>query len=252
MVEVLVSKEVDNCLKVDNVLVKQMFDYVKSQTFFKYKEAMSTLKSRHHGYESDDFIQEVMQLVLTSLQTKKFPTFGQLKKFIRCTMEFHYLKEKRKYFYTKSRGSFMTASMEEPTSESRTIGDSIAYDKVETYENVDLHRIMSKNLFLQYDWHTCKIGKLQDFKKTANGLLLSINQFIKLQMYYGMRETCNYYKRHGFYMTKTTFEILSQAIIDYAVEQNLIEKELPAVTKKRVIQTSDELKSYMTNSLKVL
>lgn len=251
MVEVLAKGDVEKYLEIDNSVVKTLFDYVKGQTFFKYKEAMSTLKSRHHGYESEDFIQEVMQLVLTSLQTKKFPTLGQLKKFVRCTMEFHYLKEKRKYFYTKSRGSFLTTSIEEPLSDSRTIADTISYNKVIDTGSFDLHRIMSKNLFLQYDWHICKIGKLRDFKQTSNGLLLSINQFIKLQMYYGMRETCNYYKRRGFYMTKTTFEILSQAIIDYAIEQNLLEKEITVIKKKKELSTSKETESYMTNSLKV-
>lgn len=240
MVKSIMSSLCTSNVQFNDETVKMMYDYVSKFVRFKYKSALDTLKSRHHGYEEEDFIQEVMQKIMQAFETKVFPSIGQLKNYAKCIIEFHYLKEKRKYFYTKSRGTYIQISMEEELADNLTLGDLLTDSKndIDTYIMFDFKHILEKNLFLWYDWHTCRVGTFEELKRAKTGSLFSVNRFIVAQSSLGMRGTCRYYKENGFYMTQSTFDTLSQAIIDYAHSLELIqeEQELHYVPKVTNIQ----------------
>lgn len=235
------SQKVD-CVEVNDRTIKQIYDYIKRAIAFKHSSAISTLSSRHIGYDEDDFIQEIMQLLLVSLQTKKFTSFNKLKSFIQMTIKFHYLKEKRKYFYTKSRGSFVTVSLDDYLNEYRKIED-VLEDSLNVgidVDSIDLQNLFDKNLYILFDWSTCRIGKLKDFNSYKKGYLLSINQFIKVQMIYGRIDTCKYYKQNGFYMTRNTFNIITQSILEYIKNIGFIENtEIKSYSFKKTKNLKD-------------
>ena len=206
-------------LELNNGLIKQIYQHVNFLANFRYKNAISILQSKHIGYETEDFVQEVLQEITRQFKTKKFPTINHLKSFINLVMEFHYLKEKRKYFFTKSRGPFTCVSLDDDANDYRKIEDTLS-SQISTM-NFDLHNLLSKKLYISYDWKTIKIIKREDFK-SQKSLLLSVNKFIELQIINGLRETCKIYKNSGFYMTKTLFNQFSQAIIDYAKRNDLL------------------------------
>lgn len=213
----------DQCVQINDDTIRRTYNYVKKLVALRYKTAIEALQSRHIGYEEEDFIQEVMQILLKELRIKKFESFGKFKAFIKLSASWHYLHEKRKYFYTKSRGSCYTVSLEKSVNDGQTLGDTLGID--EDTEKYNLHFIMKKKLYVKFDWKTYKVGKLADFRNDKKGILLSVNHFIRAMQYYGMKDTCNYYKQNGFYMTRNIFNNLSQAIINYAKDTNLLEKE---------------------------
>lgn len=210
-------------VQINNETIQRTYNYVKKLVAFRYKSGIEALQSRNTGYEEEDFIQDLMQILLKELKIKQFATFGKFKAFIKLAASWHYLHEKRKYFHTKSRGSCRTVSFEKTINENQTVEDVLG--KYEDEGKYDLYFIMKKNLYVRFDWKTYKVGKLEDFKNDKNGMLLSVNHFIKAMQYYGMKDTCNYYKQNGFYMTRNVFNNMSQAIINYAKDTNLLEQE---------------------------
>lgn len=220
------TKEEEGNLVLNNDLVKAIYKHVDMLADSKYKIPIETLKQRHKSYEAEDFVQDTVKLILDAFKTKTFATFSKLKGFINLTMEYHYLKEKRKYFQTQSRGSAICMSFEDPADSIRsigeTIGDTVEYGK--SYENdlFDLYNIYSKNLYVFFNWEKPVVGTLKELKHFKKGFFISVNHFIKYQKDNGADETCRFYKENKFYMTKNTFEIISQAIIDYAKEHELI------------------------------
>ena len=222
MVKTVERKE-DECLQLNDELIKTMYTYVNGLLSFTYKNAIDTLKSRNWGYEADDFIQEVMQLLLDAFKTKSFANMGKLKNYIKSVVSFHYLKQKRMHFYTKQRGGFQKVSLSEPSMDYKLFEDIITYeDKSICSDKYDLHHLMQKNLFISVKNHTYKVGQLKDFSSDNSGQLLSVNQFIKIQNDYGLLETCKIYKNHGFYMTRKVFNELSQSIMNYAKDFDLL------------------------------
>lgn len=217
MVKELVEKS--KYLELNNDLIKKIYQHVSFLANFRYKASIEVLQSRHVGYEIEDFVQETVQEIFRQFKTKKFPTINHLKKFINLVMEFHYLKEKRKYFYTKSRGPFTCVSLDDDVNDYRKIEDTIS-SQISTM-NFDLHNLLSKHLYISYNWHTAKIITKNDFSKEKS-IILSVNKFIELQIINGFKETCKIYKNAGFNMTKMIFDQFSQAIIDYAKENDLL------------------------------
>lgn len=214
---------VSDTLKLTNSVMKEMHDYVMSQLNYTYKNAIETLKTRNWGYEAEDFAQEVMQLLIDAFKTKSFENMGKLKSYTKSVISFHYLKQKRAYFYTKQRGGFQKVSLSEPSMDYKLFEDIITYDeKAIDTDKYDLQHLMQKNLFISAKNHTYKVGQLKDFRKDTSGQMLSVNKFIEIQNAYGELETCRLYKNHGFYMTKKVFDELSQSILNYAKDFDLL------------------------------
>ena len=130
--------EKDQYLELTNGLIKQIYQHVNFLANFRYKASIETLQSRHVGYEIEDFVQETVQEIVKQFKTKKFPTINHLKSFINLVMEFHYLKEKRKYFYTKSRGPYTCVSLDEDINDYRKIEDTLSSQM--TTSNFDLYK----------------------------------------------------------------------------------------------------------------
>ena len=211
--------EKDDYLELNDHLIKQIYQHANFLANFRYKNAIEVLQSKHVGYEVEDFVQEIVQEIFRQFKTKKFPTINHLKKFINYVMSFHYLKEKRKYFYTKSRGPYTCVSLDEFTNDYRKVEDTI--ESKPFISNFDLYNLLSKNLYISYNWKSIKIITTKDFSKEKS-MLLSVNKFIELQIINGTKETCRLYKESGFPMTKMLFDKFSQAIIDYTNEHNLL------------------------------
>lgn len=226
--------ESTNCLQLNDELVKEIYKQVDKLADFKYRVPIETLKTRHKTYEPEDFVQDTVKLVIQAFKTKTFKTLSNLKGFINTTMEFHYLKEKRKYFYTH-RGDAFVSSFDDPVTDFMTVGDTITYDYKPNYDNFELHNIMSKNLYVVFDWQTYKVCRLNELKKFKKGIAISVNYFIQAQRELGMRDTCRHYKDKGFYMTQNVFEGLSTAIIDYMKEHDLllVEQSRPKYNPER-------------------
>lgn len=209
---------------------------------FRFSRPIEVLQTRNTGYEKEDFVQEVVQQVCKLFETKKFPTINHLKKMIRLTMSYHYLHEKRKYFYTKSRGGIQCTSLEEDINDYRKVEDTVAVDTSYSNESIyDLHRLYSKNLYIAYDWNVAKVITSDQFKDYTNHCIISVNFFINKQREVGMVDTCKFYKDNGYYMTKRTFDYLSQTIIDYLKANDiLLIEDIKERTVKPIARMSDE------------
>lgn len=230
-------------LQFNAATVKQAYNHIKALAGFKYKEPIKTLKSRHHGYEAEDFIQETMQIILNESQKKSFPTINHLKAFINKTMSFHYLKEKRKYFYTKQRGSAKEVSIDDnftqiDTGKTMLIAEMLTYDKDEdktVAQDIDVRALTSKHLYVVYDWknllEVCTLSELKDYK---TGYALSVNHLVQTLTERGERETCKYYKSIGFFMTKSILDSVSSAIIKYIKDNHIVEvaEDKPVIQPK--------------------
>ena len=77
----LLEKE-KSFLEVNSQLYKDIYQHVTFLASFRFKSAIEYLRTAHHGYEVEDFIQETMRLLTDSLDKKKFPSMRHLKKFI--------------------------------------------------------------------------------------------------------------------------------------------------------------------------
>ena len=211
--------EKDQYLELTNGLIKQIYQHANFLANFRYKVSIETLQSRHVGYEIEDFVQEIVQEIVKQFKTKKFPTINHLKSFINLVMEFHYLKEKRKYFYTKSRGPYTCVSLDEDINDYRKIEDTLS-SQMTTF-NFDLYNLFNKHLYISYDWKIAKIITKKDFANQKS-LLMSVNKFVELQIINGAKQTCKIYKDAGFHMTKAIFTLFSQTILDYAKNNDLL------------------------------
>ncbi len=215
--------KVSEKLQLTNSVMKEMYTYVMNQLNYTYKNAIETLKTRNWGYEAEDFAQEVLQLLVEAFKTKSFENMGRLKSYTKSVISFHYLKQKRAYFYTKQRGGFQKVSLYEPSMDYKLFDDIITYDeKSINTDKYDLQHLMQKNLFISIKNHTYKVGQLKDFRKDNAGQMISVNRFIEIQNAYGILETCRLYKNHGFYMTRKIFDEISQSIMNYAKDFDLL------------------------------
>ena len=222
----------EQCLSLTNDTIKEAYKHVTFLASFRYRRPIEVLQTRHRGYGIEDFIQETMTIILQEFSKKKFPTINHLKSFINLTMQWHYLKEKRKYFYTKQRGEFLEVSINDSAAKSnsediRTIGDTLTYDKNEVAnlsDMIDLHHICHKHLFIAYDWKdTLEVCKVSELKKYRHCYALSFNHFIKVLQEQGERGTCAYFKERGFFMTRKVLDAISQKLIQYFKDNQLIE-----------------------------
>lgn len=251
MVEALMVAQKESNLQLTSDLIKIMYDYVKKLLNYKYSHAITVLSSRNHGYTEEDFIQEVLQLLVIDFKKKSFANLGKLKNYIKSVVSFHYLKEKRKYFYTKQRGGFICLSLDETYENSaKCLGDVLIAKESQSLstEQYDLHNLMQKNLYICCHSHSYKVGPLKEFRKDRQGILLSVNQFIKVQRVYGLSETCKFYKNHGFYMTKTTFDEVSQSILNYAKDLDLLSFTDTDYCKVRKQLVDIDFKNYVQKS----
>lgn len=213
----------ENVLELDKKLLKEIYCHVNKQMIYKYGSLVEVLKSRHHGYDIEDFAQETIELVINAFKNKLFTNLNQLKGFINSTMKFHYLKEKRKYFYTKQRGTATCISLNDTIFENKCIEDLIEDPKDFNDDSTfDLHHLQSKNLLIAFKNNDCHIIKSIELKNFSGFHIISVNHFINIQIKLGQKETCKYFKKKGLYMTKDLFEFISQKIIDYCKENNLL------------------------------
>lgn len=208
-------------LELNSAVLKEVYQQVDKLANSKYKTAIHTLQTRHKGYESEDFVQEAVEKVVKAFSTKNFATLSKLKGFINFVMEFHYLKEKRKFFYTH-RGLATVVSFDDPIIEDLTIGDTIEAPSTVQLNELDKHSLFNKNLFLINTNNYYSICTLEELRKYKSGIAISINYFIEIQRDLGLQELCRYYKNNGFYMTKPIFEEISQVIIDYIQLNQLV------------------------------
>lgn len=239
--------------KLSNKDIKELYRHCTILANSKYKEPIKVLQSRNIGYSVDDFVQETMQIVLDSLTKKSFKSLQKLKSFAYKTMEFHYLKEKRKYFYTKQRGSMQCVSIEDKVLPvhgeagqnffSEYLEDPkshIDIDKLalQDLQKRDLQVAIKGNMYSLVEAEY--LDKLPDMKNT---FILSVNHFINLQYSIGFKESCRYYKSKGFNMTRTIYNNINIAIMSYLYRNNLLEK--PVVEKSKI-----EHKHVMSNPIK--
>lgn len=240
--------------KLSNKVIRELYKHCTMLANSKYKEPIKVLQSRNIGYTTEDFVQETMQILLDLLSKKSFDTLQKLKSFAFKTMEFHYLKEKRKYFYTKQRGSMQCISIEENILPVHgEAGQNYFSDELEdtkSYINSDdltLQNIYSKNLLIAIKHNTYSIVEAKHFNKLpdkSNMSILSLNHFMTLQHSHGFKESCKYYKSIGFNMTKKIYDNISTAITAYLHKNNLI--ELP----ETYFQKLEKPKSFMHNPIK--
>lgn len=222
------SRERNERLVLDNNTLKSIYQHTRFLANFRFLRPVQVLQTRNTGYEIEDFVQEVVQKVCELFNTKTFPTMNHLKSMIRRTMEFHYLHEKRKYFYTKSRGNYSCASLDSLINDNRTLGDTVALESI-TCNTDDLYNfdiIKSRHLYVAYDWEKAFIiDNIGQFKNHSNKYLLSVNFFISKLREYGYRETCKYFKDNGFYMTRTICEQISTTIISYLKDNDYLSSD---------------------------
>jgi hypothetical protein len=193
---------------------------------------MSILKQRHKSYDPEDFVQDSMSLITKQLETKSFANIKKLKCFINTLMKFHYTKEKRKYYHTYKREGIVE-SFEDPVSTETenlilgdTLSDTVGYDKIkELDDSWTLKTIQSRNLYVYVYHGKYKVIEPSEIKQYSKGLLLSINNFIQVQRDHSRKETCTKYKLNNFRMSTSNFEQISQIIIDYMKDNNLISFE---------------------------
>lgn len=212
-------------LCINNETLKIIYQHVIFLVSYKYSTALKILKDRNRGFDKDDFIQDCVSLILNSFETKSFETIYHLKSFINKTMNFYFLREKRKYYQTKQRASYNQCSLDEYETDDYFIYKSVNCQKDINLDKLYLDSIKNKNLYVIYNNNkvldVCDISKVKEYKY---GCILSVNSFIKLQLECGFKETCRIYKQKGFYMTKKRFDEISQAIIDYANTNGYIPK----------------------------
>lgn len=218
-------------IELSNGTINLLYKHITMLTNSKYKEAIKVLQQRNRGYCAEDFAQEVLQLLLESFKTKTFSTMSKLKSFVNKIMEFHYLKEKRKYYYTMQRGSMQCVSIEDTVSSSSsdksiTYSDTIADSKqCMNIDLLDLYNLKSKKLQIIIKGNTYAIVELAHLHKLENqknAYILSVNNFIDLQNNFGFKESCRHYKSMGFNMTKSMYENINNAIIYYLRQNNFI------------------------------
>ena len=227
----LSHEEEQQYLELNKDTLKFIQEYVGILAKSKYRESIKTLQSRNVGYEVDDFIQDGVQRVITQFKVKTFISRAKLKKFIQKVLEYHYLKEKRKYFYTKQRGFFMTLSIEESAGMTKTIEDTLCAKETD-FDLLDLQYFEDKNLYIICDWKKFIVCKAEELKKHKIGYAVPVNYFIQAQRELGLVDTCKHFKERGFYMTRKFFNDMSQAIIDYAIEHEMLEKETSNIRQK--------------------
>lgn len=218
----ILTKEKSDYLICTNEVISEAYKHIKLLANCKYKRAIKTLQTRHKSYNVEDFIQDTMQIILKEFTRKKFPSINHLKSFINKSMSFHYLKEKRKYFYTKQRGSIEERSIYEPITDYATLGDTISYDNSKSIDLLSLSDLLKRNLYVVYDWSTAKVCTLQELKQYNEGYILSVNHFIQKQREDSIINVCKYFKQQGFYMTRTIFNDISQEIVNYIKRNNIL------------------------------
>ena len=259
MTQILGSEQQQDYLQFDNATIKEIYSYVTMLVNSRYKEPIKTLQARHHGYSSEDFIQEVMLIILKESKAKKFPTINHLKSFIKLTAEFHYLKEKRKYYFTKQRGSYSEVSIFDSTTNvddgsSKLIAETLTYDKNEhehIAELLDLQSLLKKNLYVVYDWRqlleVCTVHELKNYK---TGYALSVANLLKVLQEYGAKDACKHFKEVGFFMTRKILDDISQKLIQYIKDNKIIEVtvERPAYIDRH--KTREERFKYITDAQK--
>lgn len=244
----MVGKLVDEAqviAKLDRKTLDIIYQHTWFLANFRFARPIEVLQSRHSGYSKEDFVQEVVTLMFKHFESgKTFPTVNHLKKIIHKTMEFHYLKEKRKYFWTKSRGGVQCTSLDESVNDYRKIGDTIMVEtEVKADSMQDFRLFLDKDLYVAYDWVKPVVITKEEFRDYQGYYLMSVNKFIEKQRDLGVNETCKSYKTAGCYITKSIFEQISQSIIDYAKEHKLleIEEEHTYVPSNRYIGLEDKL-----------
>lgn len=218
------TKERKQGLPLNESTLAIIYQHTRFLANFRFLESIKVLQTRHTGYEIEDFVQEVVIKVCELFEKKSFPTVNHLKKMIHYTMSYHYLHEKRKYFYTKQRGGSFCISLDETINDHQELIDTL-YDK-SILEDYDLQFIYSKNLYIAYDWKKADIITIEDLKYNTDKYLMSLNYFINKQLEGGIRYTCRYFKNAGFYMTRKIFDDICNTIITYLYDNNLAVKEV--------------------------
>lgn len=218
----LLEKE-KSFLEVNSQLYKDIYQHVTFLANFRFKSAIEYLRTAHHGYEVEDFIQETMRLLTDSLDKKKFPSMRHLKKFISKTMEFHYLYEKKKYFQTKQRsGSQNEDSLDRMIDEHRDILDTVFDKKSLLFDNLQLKQILQENLYVIYN--NGKVSICKDiFNLRKDDKIFSVNFLLKLQYEKDTKDkVCRHYKDNGIWFTKNMLDEVNSLLYDYYKEKELI------------------------------
>lgn len=218
--------EEQECIALTASNVRALFNYVSSKVWRKKHLIIDTLQSRDWSYTAEDFIQGVMQCILVQVGKKKFPTINHLKKFASKCIDYYYSHEKRKLFYTKQRGSFLTKSIDDPLTDYMTVGDTIQYENSTESDKLDYDTFRQYNLFVVCCNNVFTVCTAKELKNFKSGNALSVNYFLQAQLELKMLDVCRHYKEHGFYMTRDTYRRLIDAILEYSYEHKLLTKEV--------------------------
>ena len=211
------KKRNSSYLQMTKELVKSIYSHVDMLTDSKYREPIKILRTRHKGYEPEDFVQDAVRNIIHDFPNKKFENLQKFKAFMNKSVEWTYLKEKRKYFWTKSRGgSTYEVSLDDSSQdEQRTLSEIIPSEKSIDFDTLLLKNLLVKDLYILYTCSSAKVGSFNELKRYRKGNLLSVETFILRQIYLGRKDTILWYKEHEFNMTQAIFDLINQSLISY-------------------------------------
>ena len=143
------KKRNSSYLQMTKELVKSIYSHVDMLTDSKYREPIKILRTRHKGYEPEDFVQDAVRNIIHDFPNKKFENLQKFKAFMNKSVEWTYLKEKRKYFWTKSRGgSTYEVSLDDSSQdEQRTLSEIIPSEKSIDFDTLLLKNLLVKDLY---------------------------------------------------------------------------------------------------------
>lgn len=227
-------------LDVNSDTIVEIHSYVKYISNSRFRPSIEYLMSRHRSYSIDDFVQEVMELLLKSLKTKKFLEINQLKKYALNVIQYHYLTEKRKYFQTKQRGNVVEDSLDRIIDDNRELLDTI-YDKTINYNNLQMKLFEQKRLCIVFNNQKISICKekdlytiiknrkkkdllsfIKDYSNQCDIQVISLCSFVKKQYEFeNKNKLCGYYRSIGINMTKKKYDEISKLIEEYCKIYNI-------------------------------
>jgi len=212
-------------LKVDNRLIRTVYQHVSFLANFRFRSSIEYLQNKNKGYEIEDFVQEILEKVSKILTVKKFPTINHLKKFISIIMQYHYLSQKRKYYQTKQRGTYLEESLDSLIDDTRNLLDTLYNDKeYQTYlDNLQFNFILKKNLFIVLHNDLVNICTLDEIKNNHEGIVISLTLFLLKHYELGKKsEVCKYFKSKGIYISKKSFDLIVNSALDYCINNSLL------------------------------
>lgn len=210
--------------KIEPKIYKELYNFALSVINTKFKSSLEYLRTANRGYEPEDFAQDVILKLMGSFHTKRFPSMKHLKSFVVKTIEYHYLYERRKYFYIKQySGCGKEDSIDRMIDSSREVLDTL-YSKVSVgLDNLQLKQIFKENLCLVFQKGNCFICKEEEIFNLikAESKIISLNYFLQVQYENTNIKACRHFKDKGIYITWKMLESINNKIYEYCLQNNI-------------------------------